>query len=92
MQIILSLLSNTVFIVLSVLVAAVWARAVIGWFSPDNGSALTEFLNIITEPFLILPRILLEKLKIGGGLFDFSPALFSVAVIIILAALTGVTF
>lgn len=92
MQILLSLLSNTVFIVLSVLTATVWARVVIGWFSPDNDSALTGFLNIITEPFLIPLRILLEKLKIGGGLFDFSPALFSVTAVIILAALTGVTF
>ena len=92
MQIILGLLSNTAFILIAVLTAAVWARTVIGYFSSDDGTGVPGFLKIITEPFLIPVRILLEKLKIGGGLFDFSPALFSVAAVAVLAALTGVTF
>ncbi len=92
MQIILMLLSNTVFLLISALTAAVWARVIIGWFIPDDGSALVGFLKIITEPFLIPVRILLEKMRAGGGLFDFSPALFSVAAVIVLAALTAVTF
>ena len=87
MQIILTLLSDAVFVLLWIMTAAVWARVIVGFIMPDNDSVPYKALKIITEPFLLPARSLLEKAGLHGGLFDLSPALISFAVAAITAFL-----
>jgi uncharacterized protein YggT (Ycf19 family) len=87
MQIFLTLLSDTVFIILWVLTAAVWARVILGCVSPQNDAVPVKVLKIITEPFLYPARRLLEKAGLGGGMIDLSPALISFTVAAVTAFL-----
>ena len=87
MEIFLTLLSDAVFTALWVLTAAVWARVILGYFLTGIDPAPYKALKIITEPFLVPARSLLNKAGLGGGTFDLSPALLSFAVAAVTAFL-----
>lgn len=87
MEIILTLLSNTVFLLLCLLETVIWVRIILGYFISENDSALYKVLKFITEPFLLPVRALLDKLRISGGLLDLSAAVFSVFIISVMAIL-----
>lgn len=87
MELILSLLSDTVFILLWAVTAAVWVRVIRGYISSRDDAAPVKALNIITEPFLYPARRLLQKIGLGDGVIDLSPALVSFAVAAITAFL-----
>ncbi len=91
MEFILTLFSNTVFLLLCLLETAVWARVILGYFLSVNDSVLYKVFYFVTEPFLLPVRALLGKARISGGLFDPSAAVFASVVIVILAVLPKVT-
>ena len=53
MQIILTLLSDAVFVLLWIMTAAVWARVIVGFIMPDNDSVPYKALKIITDDALV---------------------------------------
>jgi len=59
-----------------VLVAAIFVRALLSWFMPNDGSGLMRVLMDVTEPVLAPIRRLLPP--VGG--FDFSPILAMVLI------------
>ena len=91
MVIIITLLSNTVFLLLCILEGAIWVRVILGCFFAADDSALYRVLIFLTEPFLLPIRALLDKMRIGGGLFDLSAVVCSAVIIPVMAILPGVT-
>lgn len=91
MEIIITLLSNIVFLLLCVFESAVWVRVILGCFFAADDSALYRALIFLTEPFLLPIRALLDKMRIGGGLFDLSAVVCSAVMIPVMAILPGVT-
>lgn len=91
MKILFTLLSDTVFLLLCLAEAAVFARVILGYFLSVNDSALYRVLVFFTEPFLLPIRGMLDKIKIGGGLLDLSAAVFSAVLIPVLALLPAFT-
>jgi len=49
------------------------ARAIMSWFIRDLGNPIARFLYEITEPLLSPIRGILQRLGLGGTMFDFSP-------------------
>lgn len=91
MQIVLTLFSNTVFLLLCLLETAVFVRIILGSFFAADDSALYRALVFMTEPLLLPVRALLGRLRINGGLLDLSAVAFSAAAVIIMAVLPAVT-
>lgn len=48
--------------VVTVLLVAMFVRAVLSWFIDDEDSRLVRFLNLITEPVIMPVRSLFERL------------------------------
>ncbi len=48
--------------VITVLLVAMFVRAVLSWFIDDEDSRLVRFLNLITEPVIMPVRSLFERL------------------------------
>lgn len=55
-----------------VLMMLMFARAISSWFVKDLSNPIVRFLHEVTEPLIAPVRNLLQKLGIGGGMFDFS--------------------
>ena len=75
MELILALVSKTVYFFLWAIEIAILARVILGFILPEDDSAVMVVLFFITEPFLLPCRMLLDKFNVGGGMFDFSPVL-----------------
>ena len=91
MELIITLLSNTVFLLLCVLTAAIWVRVILGCVFAADDSALYRVLLFITEPFLLPARVLLDRLRLSGGLLDLSAVICSAVIIAVMAVLPGLT-
>ena len=91
MEIILTLFSNTVFLLLCLLEFVIWVRVILGCFMTADDSALYRALFIVSEPFLLPAKVLLDKMRISGGLLDLSAVFSSAVMILIMAFLPGVT-
>ncbi|MBI9011682.1 MAG: YggT family protein [Clostridiales bacterium] len=67
---------NLIFQVLNafiyVLMMLMFARAISSWFVKDLSNPIVRFLFEVTEPMISPVRNLLQKMGIGGGMFDFS--------------------
>ena len=61
---ILEFLASFVSALLFVVQTAMFLRAILSWFIPDESNRLVQFLTVITEPFIIPVRVLLEKLNL----------------------------
>lgn len=48
--------------VVTVLLVAMFVRAVLSWFIDDEDSRLVRFLNLVTEPVIMPVRSLFERL------------------------------
>ncbi len=48
-------------------------RVIMSWVSQDYKNPIVRFFYQTTEPILGPIRDLINKLGIGGGMFDFSP-------------------
>ena len=48
--------------IVTVLLVAMFVRAVLSWFIDDEDSRLVRFLNLITEPVIMPVRSLFERL------------------------------
>jgi uncharacterized protein YggT (Ycf19 family) len=91
MEIIITLLSNTVFLLLCLLEGAIWVRVILGCFFAADDSALYRVFMFVTQPFLLPVRVLLDKMRIGGGLLDLSAVVCCAVIIPVMAVLPGVT-
>ena len=91
MEIIITLLSNTVFLLLCLLEGAIWVRVILGCFFAADDSALYRVFIFVTEPFLLPVRAVLDKMRIGGGVFDLSAVICCTLIIAVMAVLPGVT-
>lgn len=66
-------------------------RVILGCVFAADESALYGILIFITEPFLLPTRVLLEKLRLNGGLLDLSAVICSAFIIPVMAILPGLT-
>ena len=79
LSILLILVKNIVYVGLSALQLAMFARAILSWFVFDG--RLVGFLHIITEPFIIPVRNFLYKMNwLQDSPIDFS---FLIAMVLI---------
>ena len=67
MDIFLYLLITTVDIILSVIMFAMFARAVLSFIPIDSTGTFTAFLLMITEPVIFPVRWIFDKLGVGVG-------------------------
>lgn len=63
-MLILEFLASFVSALLFIVQTAMFLRAILSWFIPDENNRLVQFLIVITEPFIIPVRVLLEKLNL----------------------------
>jgi len=61
---ILEFLAAFVSALLFVVQTAMFLRAILSWFIPDENNRLVQFLTVVTEPFIIPVRVLLQKLNL----------------------------
>ena len=67
MDILLEVVRSTAYILITVLQAAMFVRAIMSWFPFGEGKFVT-FLYAITEPVIFPVRLLFEKMNWGVGL------------------------
>ena len=63
-MLILQFLASFVSALLFVVQTAMFLRAILSWFIPDENNRLVQFLIVVTEPFIIPVRVLLQKLNL----------------------------
>lgn len=63
------IISTTVYLVLSLVEMAMFARALLSWIFPDGEGLIIDFVYLLTEPIILPFRRLFEKL----GWFQNSP-------------------
>lgn len=68
----MTLVLQILYTFISVLMLLMFARAITSWFVRDLSNPIVRFLYEVTEPMLMPVRQLMQKLNIGGGMFDFS--------------------
>lgn len=68
----MTLVLQILYTLISVLMLLMFARAITSWFVRDLSNPIVRFLYEVTEPMLMPVRQLMQKLNIGGGMFDFS--------------------
>lgn len=61
---ILEFIAAFVSALLFVVQTAMFLRAILSWFIPDENNRIVQFLTVITEPFIIPVRVLLQKLNL----------------------------
>ena len=66
-----------------VLMMLMFARAISSWFFRDLSNPIVRFLHEVTEPMIAPVRGMLQKLGIGGGMFDFSFIIVYLVLIVI---------
>jgi YggT family protein len=49
-----------------------FARAILSWFPGAREGFISNFLAVLTEPFISPVRKLVAKSPLGGGVIDFS--------------------
>lgn len=80
-DIIFYIFSHFILVLLMAVEALMIARVVMGWFFVDEESALYRFAVVVTEPFVIPFRVLLERFEfVQNSPFDLS---FFVAMMVI---------
>ena len=67
MDILIEVARSTVYILISVIQAAMFVRAIMSWF-PFGEGKFSTFLYAITEPIIYPVRALFEKMNWGVGL------------------------
>ena len=67
MDILIEVARSTVYILVSVLQAAMFVRAIMSWF-PFGEGKFANFLYALTEPIILPVRILFEKMNWGTDL------------------------
>jgi len=72
-----------------VLMMLMFARAISSWFVRDLSNPIVKFLYEVTEPMISPVRELLQKMGIGGGMFDFSFIIVYLILIVIQEVLVG---
>jgi len=70
----------------SVINFLILVRIIISWITRDFSNPIVRFVFQITEPILAPFRELLNKLGLGGSMFDFS-AIFAIITINTLASM-----
>ncbi len=58
----------TVRVFLSALELFMFVRAIMSWIMPGDDNKITQFLYVVTEPFIYPVRRLMDKMNIGRGL------------------------
>jgi len=84
---------NLIFQVLNafiyVLMMLMFARAISSWFVKDLSNPIIKFLFEVTEPMISPVRNLLQKMGIGGGMFDFSFIIVYLILIVLQEVVVG---
>jgi YggT family protein len=66
-------LKATMLLFINAIYFIIIARAIMSWFIRDLSNPIARFLYEITEPLLAPIRSILQRLGLGGTMFDFSP-------------------
>jgi len=69
--------------VLDILQWVLFIRALLSWIPSLNGSKFSEFLYLLTEPFIEPVRKLLSRTRLAGSMIDFSFLITFILIIII---------
>lgn len=72
-----------------VLMMLMFARAISSWFVKDLSNPIIKFLFEVTEPMISPVRNLLQKMGIGGGMFDFSFIIVYLILIVLQEVVVG---
>jgi len=72
-----------------VLMMMMFARAISSWFVKDLSNPIVRFLFEVTEPMISPVRNLLQKMGIGGGMFDFSFIIVYLILIVLQEVVVG---
>lgn len=72
-----------------VLMMLMFARAISSWFVKDLSNPIVRFLFEVTEPMISPVRNLLQKMGIGGGMFDFSFIIVYLILIVLQEVVVG---
>ena len=64
---IIEFVKNIVVVLLTAVQFAMLVRAILSWF-PLNSNKLVDFINAVTEPFVLPMRLLFEKLNLFQNL------------------------
>jgi YggT family protein len=74
-------------LVLYAFLVCLWVRVILSYFpvTPGSGAAgAARVVSAVTEPILGPIRRILPTMRAGGGAFDLSPILVSIAVLILI--------
>ena len=61
MEVLMYLVRYTLLLIINVLEVAMLLRAIFSWFDPEQGSRLSAFLYLVTEPIIMPIRALCVK-------------------------------
>lgn len=82
-------LANFVDVLLTVLVFAIFVRAILSWFPVDEDGPLVSFVYLITDPVIVPIRAFLERFSFFQNTpVDFS-SFFAMLILMILQTVIG---
>lgn len=87
-----AVMTNFLYMFLYAVEFAILVRVVLSWFVQEEDSVILAALYYLTEPFVIPVRALLFRIPaFSGMMFDFSYAITSLIIMVVLTFLPGVT-
>ena len=87
MQIVLSVISDVIFMALWAMLAVIWARVLLGYFLTEEGSVLCKALKFLTDPVLLPVRAVLDRMHKSDRLLDLSAVAVSAVILTAMALL-----
>lgn len=87
-----AVLSNSIYIFLYAVEICILARVILSWFMADGENIFTVALYYLTEPFVLPVRTLMNSIPaFSGSMFDFSYAVTTLILTLVLTFMPGVT-